>query len=114
LCTEGRAYEARAGFEPAPHEIDIRPAAVRRCILGGGAQSWHLSIGRNALLWRAFPASAVFENLEAGATIGEVMDWFHLTREQVAAVLKFTARSLDTPPVVQSPAAQMSDAHTFR
>jgi hypothetical protein len=53
----------------------------------------------------------VFDNLEAGATVGEVMDWFHVTREQVAAVLEFAARSLDAPPIVQSP-AQMADAHT--
>src|ERR1022692_1764277 len=51
------------------------------------------------------PVSVVFENLEAGATIGEVMDWFHVTREQVAAVLEFAARSLDTPPVDVGPAA---------
>jgi hypothetical protein len=25
------------------------------------------------------------------------MDWFHVTREQVAAVLEFAARSLDAP-----------------
>jgi uncharacterized protein (DUF433 family) len=54
----------------------------------------------------------VFENLEAGATVGEVMDWFHVTREQVSAVLEFAARSLDAPPSVQSP-AQMADAHTL-
>src|ERR1019366_2144028 len=59
------------------------------------------------------PISVVFENLEAGATIGEVMDWFHVTREQVAAVLEFAARSLDTPPVVQPP-AQTADAHPLR
>jgi len=49
------------------------------------------------------PVSVVFENLEAGATIGELIDWFHVTREQVAAVLEFAARSLDAPPVVQPP-----------
>ena len=42
------------------------------------------------------PVSVVFENLEAGATIGEVMDWFHVTREQVAAVLEFAARCFTT------------------
>jgi hypothetical protein len=36
-------------------------------------------------------------NLEAGATIEEIMDWFHLTREQIIAVLEFAARSLDPP-----------------
>ena len=35
------------------------------------------------------PVSLVFENLEAGATIDEIMDWFHLTREQIVAVLEF-------------------------
>lgn len=44
------------------------------------------------------PVSLVFENLEAGATIDEITDWFHLSREQVVAVLEFAARSLDPPP----------------
>lgn len=43
------------------------------------------------------PVSAVFENLEAGAAIDEIMEWFDLTREQIAAVLEFAARSLDPP-----------------
>jgi uncharacterized protein (DUF433 family) len=58
------------------------------------------------------PVSVVFDNLEAGATVGEVMDWFHLTREQVAAVLEFAARSLDVPPA--APSAQTVDVHTLR
>ena len=58
------------------------------------------------------PVSVVFDNLEAGATVDEVMDWFHLKREQVAAVLEFAARSLDAPPVVE-PSARMVDAHTL-
>src|SRR5258706_15648990 len=44
------------------------------------------------------PVSLVFENLEAGAKIDEIMDWFHLTREQIVAVLNFAARGLDRPP----------------
>jgi uncharacterized protein (DUF433 family) len=59
------------------------------------------------------PVSAVFENLEAGATINEVMDWFHLTREQVVAVLEFAARSLDAPIAGQLP-AQTVDARSLR
>ena len=43
------------------------------------------------------PVSAVFENLEAGATIDEIMEWFDVTREQIVAVLEFAARSLDPP-----------------
>ena len=48
------------------------------------------------------PVSAVFENLESGATVPEIMEWFHLTREQVASVLEFAARSLDAPLPVRA------------
>jgi uncharacterized protein (DUF433 family) len=44
------------------------------------------------------PVSAVFENLEAGSDIEEIIEQFHVTREQVEAVLEFAARSLDVPP----------------
>jgi uncharacterized protein (DUF433 family) len=58
------------------------------------------------------PVSVVFDNLEAGASINEIMDWFHLAREQIIAVIEFAARSLDAPPV--PPGAPMADAHTLR
>ena len=46
------------------------------------------------------PVAIVFQNLEAGASIDEIMEWFEgLNREQVEAVIEFAARSLDvTPP----------------
>ena len=45
------------------------------------------------------PVSVIFENLEAGATIDDIMEWFEgLDREQIKAVLEFAARSLDAPP----------------
>jgi uncharacterized protein (DUF433 family) len=47
------------------------------------------------------PVSVVFDNLEVGASISEIMDWFHLSREQVVAVIEFAARSLDARPVQQ-------------
>jgi len=44
------------------------------------------------------PAAAVFENLEDGLTIDEIVKMFDgLTREQVRAVLDFAASSLGTP-----------------
>jgi uncharacterized protein (DUF433 family) len=43
------------------------------------------------------PVATVFENLEAGASIEEIMEWFDLTREQITTVLEFAARSLETP-----------------
>ena len=41
------------------------------------------------------PVSAVFENLEAGASIDDIIEQFDITREQINAVLDFAARSLD-------------------
>lgn len=47
------------------------------------------------------PVSAIFENLEAGASVDDIMEWFDgLNREQVKAVIEFAARSLDTPPAL--------------
>ena len=43
------------------------------------------------------PVAIVFENLEDDLSIDEVMEQFPVTREQVRAVLEFTARSLDVP-----------------
>jgi len=45
------------------------------------------------------PVSAVFENLEAGASIEEIIEQFEITREQISEVLEFAARSLDPIPV---------------
>jgi uncharacterized protein (DUF433 family) len=43
------------------------------------------------------PAAAVFENLEDGLTIDQIVQMFDgLTREQVRAVLDFAAHSLET------------------
>jgi len=45
------------------------------------------------------PVAIVFQNLEAGASIEEIMEWFEgLDREQVEAVIEFAARSLDVTP----------------
>ena len=41
------------------------------------------------------PVTALFENLEDGATVAEFLDWFPgVTREQVEAVLQHAERSL--------------------
>lgn len=47
------------------------------------------------------PVATIFENLEAGANIDDILQWFDgLDREQVKAVIDFAARSLsaDTHP----------------
>ena len=43
------------------------------------------------------PVATVFENLETGASIEEIVAWFDVTPEQIKAVLEFAARSLDAP-----------------
>jgi len=43
------------------------------------------------------PVATVFENLEDGLTNYEIIEQFDVTREQVAAVLEFAARSLEAP-----------------
>ena len=43
------------------------------------------------------PVATIFENLEDGMTIDEIMEQFDVTRDQVTAVLDFAARSLEAP-----------------
>jgi uncharacterized protein (DUF433 family) len=57
------------------------------------------------------PVAAVFENLEAGASLEEIIEQFDVTREQIQAVLEFAARSLDAPPAPVG-AARMADANS--
>ncbi len=48
------------------------------------------------------PVSAVFENLEDGMTIEEIVQMFDgLKQEQAKAVLEFAARSVSTPAHLQ-------------
>jgi uncharacterized protein (DUF433 family) len=43
------------------------------------------------------PVSVIFENLEAGASIQEIAEWFDVRPEQIKEVLEFAAPSLDVP-----------------
>jgi uncharacterized protein (DUF433 family) len=43
------------------------------------------------------PVSVVFNNLEDGMTIDEIVEQFPVSREEIRAVLEFAARSLDVP-----------------
>jgi uncharacterized protein (DUF433 family) len=42
------------------------------------------------------PVATIFENLEAGANLDDILEWYDgLDREQVKAVIEFAVRSLD-------------------
>ena len=48
------------------------------------------------------PVAAIFENLEDGLTIDQIVEMFDgLTREQVKSVLDFAAHSLEAPASVR-------------
>ena len=49
------------------------------------------------------PVSAIFDNLEAGATLDNIMEWYDgLNREQVKTVIEFAAHSVRKAPVAAS------------
>lgn len=56
------------------------------------------------------PVATVFENLEEGSSMEEIIEQFHVTREQIQAVLEFAARSLDGPPLSVG-SESSTDAH---
>ena len=47
------------------------------------------------------PVATVFENLEAGANIEDIVEWFDVSREQITAVLEFAAHSLEAPATMR-------------
>ena len=59
------------------------------------------------------PVATVFENLEAGLTVEEVMEEFGVTREQINAVLHFAAESLATAQPLHTEASMPADAHSL-
>jgi uncharacterized protein (DUF433 family) len=65
------------------------------------------------------PVSAVFENLEAGATVGQITDWFDIPKDQVIEVLEFGlqgSQPLRGPTLVVNLAAMRytGDGYGFR
>jgi len=105
----------------------VNKPILQPCILKKGAQTmasldWSQCCavesvpGRLGGAWvfrdTRMPVSAVFENLEAGASIDEIIEQFDVTREQISTVLEFAARSLDSP-VAPGAADSLVDAHSL-
>ena len=76
--------------------LDWSQCPVVESIPGKVSGAWVLKNTR-------MPVSAIFENLQAGASVDDIMEWFEgLDRKQVEAVIEFAARSLDKEPVFAS------------
>jgi len=72
--------------------LDWSQCSVVESVPGKVSGAWVLKGTR-------MPVSAIFENLEAGANIDDIMQWYDgLDREQVKAVIEFAVRSLDRLP----------------
>jgi len=78
---------------PAPGSVlDWSQCSAVESIPGKMSGAWVLKGTR-------MPVSAIFENIEAGASIDDLMEWFDgLDREQVKQVIRFASSSLDKTP----------------
>lgn len=98
-----RALAARIGRPPE----EVVEDAVRRYVTSQvAALDWSRCAaverspervsGAWVLRGTRMPVATIFENLEAGANLDDIMSWYDgLDREQVKAVLDFAVRSLD-------------------
>jgi uncharacterized protein (DUF433 family) len=93
----GRAREqlledALAGYEASTMAtLNWSQCAAVERVPGKVSGAW-------ALRGTRMPVATIFENLEAGANIDDILEWYEgLDREQVKAVIDFAARSVDTP-----------------
>lgn len=87
-------HTIRTGFHMA--SLDWSQCAVVESIPGKVSGAWVFRGTR-------VPVSAIFENLKC-SSVDEVLENFHVTREQVQAVLDFAAKSA-VPPAEPSRAA---------
>jgi uncharacterized protein (DUF433 family) len=84
-----------AGVEPMAN-LDWSQCPAVESVPGKVSGAWVLKGTR-------MPVSAIFENLEVGANIDNIMEWYDgLDREQIKAVIEFAACSLDQAPAAAS------------
>ena len=76
-------------MKSSPHAaLDSSKCSVVEAISGKVSGAWVFKGTRT-------PVVVVFENLEDGMTIDELIEQFPVSREQIKSVLEFAARSLD-------------------
>jgi hypothetical protein len=59
------------------------------------------------------PVSVIFENLEYGSSIEEIIENYGVTRDQIQAVLEFAAKGAPPPPGLLD-SVGMADARPLR
>jgi uncharacterized protein (DUF433 family) len=89
VSIRGKGYDEREGVNMATLEWSQCPAV--ESIPGKVSGAWVLRGTRT-------PVKVLFENLEAGMSIEEVIEQFPVTREQLDSLMAFVARSLDKAP----------------
>jgi len=109
---QAAALSAQAALQGSTLEAWFRKIAAETSSfgqLGSGGMDWSRCpavesvpgkvSGAWVLKGSRMPVSAIFENLEAGANLDDILEWFAgLDRAQVQEVIEFAARSLDKPP----------------
>ncbi len=72
-------------------DLDWAQCPVVESIPGKVSGAWVLRGTRT-------PVKVLFENLQAGLSIDEVIEQFPVDRKQIESLMAFVARSLDKPP----------------
>ena len=90
LCPFNYARMYRMKMGGAPMALDWSKCPAVESVPGRVSGAWVFRGTR-------MPVAAIFENLEDGMSIEEIMEQFDVTREQVTAVLDFAERSLEAP-----------------
>jgi uncharacterized protein (DUF433 family) len=86
-----RDYDENEGMNMPTSTLDWSQCPIVESIPGKVSGAWVLRGTRT-------PVKVLFENLEAGMTIEEVIEQFPVTREQLDSLMAFVARSLDKEP----------------
>jgi uncharacterized protein (DUF433 family) len=73
--------------------VDLSQCPVVESVSGKVSGAWTFRTSR-------MPVKLVFENLEDGMTIDEIIEQYSVSREEIKAVLDFAAHSLDQAPLL--------------
>jgi uncharacterized protein (DUF433 family) len=79
----------RGALENGKSRLVAMPAVER--VPGKVSGAWTFRNSRT-------PVKLIFENLEDGMTIDEIVEQYPVSREEIKAVLDFAANSLDVAP----------------